>query len=158
MGGIVIQTFFGHGIQSSYTSELCFIHLHRQEVLGNDDEVKALKSFIRAESLTSPQHPFYDPKAEGVEMFMGKYHKLEHATTLSLGRRNLARRRITSSVLLKAGRIPAVLDESYGTGRSAHPAAFLRLPFDPRHSLYCLACLLQKWKRTQEHPKGQNDF
>ena len=52
----------------------------RQEVLDNEVEVKALKSFIHAESLTSPQHPFYDPKAEGVEMYMGKYHKLEHAT------------------------------------------------------------------------------
>lgn len=83
MGGIVIQTSSGHGTQSSYTSELFFTHLHRQEVLANDNEVKALKSFIRADSLTSPQHPFYDPKAEGVEMYMGKYHKLEHATTLT---------------------------------------------------------------------------
>lgn len=110
MGGIVIQTSSGHGTTSSYISELFFIHLHRQEVLANDNEVKALKSFIRAESLTSPQHPFYDPKAEGVEMYMGKYHKLEHATTLLFGHRNLARRRITSSVLLKAGGILAILD------------------------------------------------
>ena len=95
----------------------------RQEVLDNEVEVKALKSFIHAESLTSPQHPFYDPKAEGVEMYMGKYHKLEHATPPSPGCRNLARRRITSPILFKAGGIPAILDQSYGTGRSAYPAA-----------------------------------
>ena len=57
----------------------------RQEVLDNEVEVKALKSFIHAESLTSPQHPFYDPKAEGVEMYMGKDHKLERATLSHLG-------------------------------------------------------------------------
>jgi hypothetical protein len=68
---------------NSRTPELIFIHLHRQEALDDDIEVKALKSFIHAESLTSPQHPFYDPKAEGVEMYMGKYHKLEHAATLT---------------------------------------------------------------------------
>ena len=95
----------------------------RQEVLDNDDEVKALKSFIHAGSLTSPQHPFYDHQAEGVEMYMGKCHKLEHATLLLLKRRDLARRRITSSVLLKADGIPAILDQSYGTGRSAHTTA-----------------------------------
>lgn len=99
-----------------------FIYI-RQEVLDNDDEVKALKSFIHAGSLTSPQHPFYDHKAEGVEMYMGKYHKPEHAALLSLERRDLARRRITSPVLLKADGISAILDQSYGTGRSAHPTA-----------------------------------
>ena len=66
-----------------------FIYI-RQEVLDNEVEVKALKSFIHAESLTSPQHPFYDPKAEGVEMYMGKYHEPEHATPLSIEHRNLA--------------------------------------------------------------------
>ncbi len=51
----------------------CSLYIYiRQEVLDNDDEVKALKSFIHAGSLTSRQHPFYDPKAEGVEMYMGK--------------------------------------------------------------------------------------
>jgi len=109
---------------NSRTSELFFIHPHRQEVLDNDDEVKALKSFIHAESLTSPQHPFYDPKAEGVKMYMGKYHKLDEAKPLSnLGHRNLARRGITSLVLFKTSGIHTILDQSYGTGRSAHPAA-----------------------------------
>jgi len=84
MAGTVLQTSFGHGIQNSCTSRWFFTHLYRQEVLDNDGEVKALKSFIHPDSLTSPQHPFHDPKAEGVEMYMGKYHRLESVHPLTL--------------------------------------------------------------------------
>ena len=124
MAGTVLQTYFGHGTQTPALLDGPLLPLYRQEVLDNEQEVKALKSFIHADSLTSLQHPFYDPKAEGVEMYMGKYHRLESVRLpSSLWHRNLTRWRITPHVLLKTDGISAILDQSHGPGRSAPAAA-----------------------------------
>ncbi|KAG8837765.1 hypothetical protein FRB91_007916, partial [Serendipita sp. 411] len=40
-----------------------------QKVLP-EDVVKPVKSFLHSESMTSPEHPFYNPTLGGVELFI----------------------------------------------------------------------------------------